>query len=208
MNSPEKSHQIHRAVKILKSGGLVAFPTETVFGLAARACDMSAIHKLYEAKGRSLKKPLTIQVSDTSMLPILFDLSEVEQNLLNRLTAQYWPGPLTIVAPKSKSVSTAITGGLSKIGVRIPNHPTALEILKLMKEPLAVSSVNRTGTPAINDPHQIKAEWGSIIDLLIEDAHPNTGCASTVVDISGGGIKILRSGEIDLQNIPSPQTTK
>lgn len=205
MDIPQASTQaiknMQTAVQALKAGGLVAVPTETVYGLAARASNPSAIHKLYAAKDRDFKKPLTLQLADTNLLHLIFKLSPAEQLLVDRLANHFWPGPLSIVAPKAHAISGTLTGGSHKVALRIPAHPVALALLKGIGEPLAITSVNRSGEEPLNCAQDIQKKWGEIVEVILEDEFQSSGRASSVVDISEGKINILRDGEITLPDI-------
>ena len=132
--------ELARAAGILRAGGLVAFPTETVYGLGANALDEAAVRRIYEVKGRPSTSPLIVHIADLEMLPrVAAEWPESAQ----KLAARFWPGPLTLILRKRPEVPALVTAGLDTIGVRIPGHPVALELIRLSGVPVAAPSANR-----------------------------------------------------------------
>jgi L-threonylcarbamoyladenylate synthase len=188
------SLSISEAAEILRSGGLVAFPTETVYGLGANALDPAAIQKVFEMKGRPETSPLIVHVASVEMAR---GLVTEWPPLAEELARQWWPGPLTMVLPKDSRVPASVTAGLPTVGVRMPNHPLALALIQAAGVPVAAPSANRfTGLSPTSADH-VKAAFGDAVAVL--DGGPcSVGIESTVVAIEGGELKLLRPGMISL----------
>jgi L-threonylcarbamoyladenylate synthase len=188
---------ISEAAKILQEGGLVAFPTETVYGLGANALNADAVAKIYEAKGRPQTSPLIVHASSIQMARSL--VSEWPREA-EELAQRWWPGPLTIVLPKSPEIPDIVTAGLPTVGVRIPAHPLALELIEAAGLPLAAPSANRFMELSPTTAAHVRAAFGDTIPVL--DGGPTlVGIESTVVSIAGGKITLLRPGMIALGEI-------
>jgi L-threonylcarbamoyladenylate synthase len=196
------SLSIHDAVQILRSGGLVAFPTETVYGLGANALDASAVAKIYETKGRPETSPLIVHVSSIEMARTLVTQWPREAE---ELAQRWWPGPLTLVLPKVPQIPDIVTAGLSTVGVRIPAHPLALQLIETAGLPLAAPSANRFGELSPTTAAHVRAAFGDSIPVL--DGGPTrVGIESTVVSIADGKITLLRPGMIALGEIEKAVT--
>jgi L-threonylcarbamoyladenylate synthase len=182
------SQSIREAVELIKSGGVVIFPTETVYGIGALATDEKAIRKLFGIKNRSLDKPLQILISDRSQADLF--AAEVS-NKAKELMKKYWPGPLTLVFKKKPGISNMITAGGDTVGLRIPGDKNILELIK-MSGPLAASSANTSGEPDPKSVEEIKIE----ADLLLDGGKCKMGQPSTVIDVSVDPPLILREGSI------------
>lgn len=174
---------------------IIAFPTDTVYGIGAMITDMEAIEKIYQLKQRDFQKPLAIlAATKEDILPYI----ETPSVQIWALMEQHWPGPLTIVFRKSKAVSDQLTRGLDTIGFRIPNEPVALQLLKQVG-PLATTSINISGQPPLNDPDCIEQTFGSQIDYLYVHHVEASQVSSTVIDATQSPIVVLRQGEIHLK---------
>ncbi|MCM1260073.1 MAG: L-threonylcarbamoyladenylate synthase [Prevotella sp.] len=174
---------------------IIAFPTDTVYGVGAMITDTEAIEKIYRLKQRDFQKPLAIlAASKEDILPYI----ETPSPDVFALMEQYWPGPLTIVFRKSKEVSNQLTRGLDTIGFRIPNEPVTLQLLKQVG-PLATTSINISGEPPLNDPRSIEQAFGNQIDYLYAHNVQASQVSSTVIDATQSPIVILRQGEIHIQ---------
>ena len=188
---------IREAAEIIRGGGLVAFPTETVYGLGANALDAAAVQKIFEMKGRPETSPLIVHVASVEMArTIVADWPP----LAEELARQWWPGPLTLVLPKKSIVPDTVTAGLPTVGVRMPNHPIALGLIEEAGVPLAAPSANRfTGLSPTTADH-VRAAFGDAVPVL-EGGPCTVGIESTVVAIEDGRLKLLRPGMISLGEI-------
>lgn len=184
---------IAAAGKILSEGGLVAFPTDTVYGLGALCTDEAAIEKLFAAKGRDEGKPISILVSDIAQVEAAAE--EVPEKA-RRLMEQYWPGALTIVLKKSPAVSARLSAGTGTIGIRMPDSETARALIKAAKSPLAAPSANLSGKRSAVTAEDVREDLEGRIDLILDGGACPVGLASTVVDLTGQAPKILREGII------------
>lgn len=197
--------QVHLAAELLRDGKLIAFPTETVYGLGANAWNESAIADLYAAKGRPSDNPLIVHVG--SMDQIRAVARHVPETAL-RLIHRFWPGPLTLVLPKHRDLSSRVTGGLDSVGIRIPKHPTALALLQSAGVPVVAPSANRSGRPSATTWQSVVEDLHGRIDGVIMDAQTTIGLESTVVDLTQSHPVILRAGAISLEAVQSvvPET--
>jgi L-threonylcarbamoyladenylate synthase len=188
------SLSISEAAEIIRAGGLVAFPTETVYGLGANALDAAAVQKIFEMKGRPATSPLIVHVASVEMARTI--VTEWPP-LAEELARQWWPGPLTMVLGKRSPVPANVTAGLLTVGIRMPNHPLALALIEATGVPIAAPSANRfTGLSPTTADH-VKAAFGDAVPVL--DGGPcSVGIESTVIAIEGSKLKLLRPGMIDL----------
>ena len=191
--------QLDQAARILADGGLVAFPTETVFGIGASATKGASVAEIFRAKGRPSDNPLIVHVAHRDQLSAI--CSEVS-SLAERLLARFSPGPLTLVLPKRDSISNLVTAGLSTVAVRIPRHPTALRLLELAGIPIAAPSANRSGKPSGTTWQSVLEDLDGRIDAIIcDDTAGQIGLESTVLDITHVPPRILRMGAITLNDL-------
>ncbi len=187
---------IERAAEILRRGGLVAFPTETVYGLGANALDPAAIARIFAAKGRPANNPLIVHVADVaSARELVADWPENAE----RLAAAFWPGPLTLVLRKSARVPDAVTAGLPAVGVRVPAHPVALALIRAANLPIAAPSANRSTELSPVSARHVERSLGERVDLILDGGPTRVGIESTVVDLTGARPRILRPGTIGAQ---------
>jgi len=181
------------AAEVLQGGGLVAFPTETVYGLAALAFSAGAVERLFVAKERPLSQPVAIQIASLEDIPkIAGDLPDKAA----RLARQFMPGPLTLVVKASTAVPKTVTAGGDKVGLRIPDHPVALALLRAAETPLVVSSANRHRQPAPARAQAVLAQLDGQIELLLDGGTCSLGVESTVVDVTCEPPVILRQGPV------------
>ncbi|MDO8953991.1 MAG: L-threonylcarbamoyladenylate synthase [Gammaproteobacteria bacterium] len=192
------NEMIQQAVTILKQGGLVAMPTETVYGLAADASNPAAVKKIYEAKGRPSSHPVIVHIASIEQMDGW--ARDVPQNVKNAL-AEFWPGPLTIICKKAPHVSTELTGGQDTVGIRVPNHPVAQCLLQAFGGGLAAPSANRFGRISPTAAADVKAELGEKVDLILEGGRSKVGIESTILDISQKPYRILRLGAISAKQL-------
>ena len=188
-----KHKRIAEAGQILRNGGLVAFPTETVYGLGANALDEHAAEKIYKAKGRPSDNPLIIHIAKMESLPLI--VSEIPTEALE-LAKCYWPGPLTMIFPKSDIVPLTITGGLASIAVRMPDHHIALELIEAGGGFVAAPSANTSGRPSPTRAAHVAEDLGDNVDMIIDGGDTTIGLESTIIDFSSDEVTILRPGAI------------
>ena len=184
---------IQKAGKILKEGGLVAFPTETVYGLGGNALDSAASMKIYAAKGRPSDNPLIVHIADLKDLArITTEIPEGAQILAKK----YWPGPLTMILKKSDCVPKSITGGLGTVAIRMPSHPVAAQLIRTSGVYIAAPSANISGKPSPTRGEHVIHDMKGRIDMIIVDDTVDIGVESTIVDLSEDVPTILRPGYI------------
>ena len=189
---------VRRAAELLRQGGLVAIPTETVYGLAADACNAEAVRAVYAAKGRPSDNPMIVHIADREMLPELVASAPPAAALL---ADAFWPGPLTMVLPRSQRVPLTTTGGLESVAVRMPSHPVARAVIRAAGVPLAAPSANRSGSPSPTTyRHCIDDLWG-LVDAVVESDDCAVGVESTVVSLLGEAPQILRPGAVTPEEI-------
>ena len=181
------------AAEILQKGGLVAFPTETVYGLGADATNAEAAKAIFAAKGRPADNPLIVHISNLSMLPeIVSSVPEAAQKLMNA----FWPGPLTIIMPKGKKIPYAVTAGLETVAVRFPVHPDAQAMIERCGLPIAAPSANLSGKPSPTTAAHVFEDMDGRIPLILDGGPCQVGLESTVVDATHGHIILLRPGGV------------
>lgn len=188
---------VEEAVAILRRGGLVAFPTETVYGLGADARNPEALARLYKVKGRPADHPVIVHIASAEALAHW--ASEVP-DYARRLAQKFWPGPLTLVLPRAEGVPDAVTGGQSSVGLRVPGHVQALELLQSFGGGIAAPSANRFGKISPTSADHVRADLGSAVDGIIE-GECEVGIESTIVDCTGPAPVLLRPGRITAAEI-------
>jgi L-threonylcarbamoyladenylate synthase len=197
---------IREAVAILKRGGLVAFPTETVYGLGADASNAAAVARLYRVKGRPPDHPVIVHIADAAHLARWArDVPERAR----KLAARFWPGPLTMVLKRAPNVGDFLTGGQDTIGLRVPSHPVALELLRQFGRDddgrrligVAAPSANRFGRISPTTAEHVRNDLGEEVDLILNGGPCEIGIESTIVDLSGGGAVLLRPGRIGAEEV-------
>lgn len=182
-----------QAVRVLEKGGIVAFPTDTVYGIGAMPFNRKAVRKLYKIKGRSNRKPIALLVSSKNEVKkFAGKIPSKAKSLMNR----YWPGPLTLIFNKKSSVPDFLTSKLSTIGIRMPKNKIALKLIKAAGGALAVTSANRSGGKPAVSAKEIKGLKG--IDLVIDGGKCRIGVPSSVVAVSGNKLTVLRKGTLKL----------
>jgi L-threonylcarbamoyladenylate synthase len=196
---PESS-LIDEAVAVLREGGLVAFPTETVYGLGARAKDPIAVARIFAAKGRPATHPVIAHVLDelgASALALAWS------SVATSFARAFWPGPLTLVVPRALHVPSALGGGTTTIGIRAPKHPVARALLAALGEPIAAPSANRYQGLSPTLAEHVVASLGDNVDIVLDGGACATGLESTVLDVTGAVPVVLRPGTIDLEALRS-----
>jgi L-threonylcarbamoyladenylate synthase len=186
------------AAELLEAGRLVAFPTETVYGLGALASDSQAIRSLFAAKGRPPDHPVIVHLASTSQLA---DWAAEIPREADALARAFWPGPLTLVLRRTSRASDLITGGLDTIGLRIPAHPVAQQLLRLVSGPLAAPSANRFGRVSPTTAEHVLSELEGLVDLILDGGACSVGVESTIVDLSRGRPVVLRPGGITVESL-------
>jgi len=184
-------NDIEKAATILREGGLVAFPTETVYGLGANALDASAVRKIYSLKGRPASSPLIVHVASIEQARSLASewLPEAE-----RLARQYWPGPLTLVVPKNNVIPDEVTAGLPTVGLRMPRHPVALQLIQAAGVPIAAPSANRFTQLSPTTAEHVRVAFGAETPFLLDGGPCEVGLESTVIAVTRDGLEVLRPG--------------
>lgn len=189
---------IKRAGEILKTGGLVSFPTETVYGLGANGLDETAVRKIYKAKGRPSDNPLILHISSIDQLD---ELAEEVSPEARRAMDAFWPGPITFILKKKASIPELITGGLDTVAVRMPDHDLARRILEAAGVAIAAPSANTSGRPSPTRAEHVMEDLSGKIDMLVDGGPSGIGIESTVLDLSGDIPLILRPGKITIEEI-------
>lgn len=187
---------IDKAADIIKSGGLVAFPTETVYGLGGDGLNPSAAMKIYAAKGRPSDNPLILHISDISQLSTL--VREIPENA-KRLAREFWPGPLTMIFKKSDIVPKETSGGLNTVAIRFPENKVAQALITSSGTPIAAPSANTSGRPSPTRASHVEFDLNGKIDMIIDGGACEFGLESTIVDVSGEVPCLLRPGSITLE---------
>ena len=199
MNKLKEDAAVIEAAELLKKGEVVGLPTETVYGLAADAKNPAAVKKIFKAKGRPQDNPLIVHISQKSQLQGLIraDISDKAEKLMS----EFWPGPLTIIFPKSKNVPTETSAGLDTIAVRMPAHPLMLAVIEKSKMALAAPSANTSGFPSPTRASHVYNDLKGKIPLILDGGFCHFGVESTVIDTRGDKIKVLRPGGISRKEI-------
>ena len=197
-------NDIKKAAAALAAGALVAFPTETVYGLGADAFNPAALAKVFEAKNRPRFDPLIIHIAETGALGRIVDTSSISsaaEKRLKLLSEKFWPGPLTLVLPKRKELPDLATAGLSAAAVRFPSHPVAQKLILLSTGAVAAPSANPFGCLSPTRASHVKEQLGEKVEYIIDGGKTQVGIESTVLDISGETVRILRPGGISREAI-------
>jgi L-threonylcarbamoyladenylate synthase len=200
----ERGHDVARAVAVLEGGGLVAFPTETVYGLGADAASEEAVARIFAAKGRPRAHPLIVHLADGAELD---DWAIDIPDAARRLARAAWPGPLTLILRKAARVAAAVTGGGATVGLRVPAHPVAHALLRGFGGGIAAPSANRFGAVSPTTADHVAGELGDAVDYLLDGGACEIGVESTIVDLSRGRPVLLRPGGLpreDIERITGP----
>lgn len=183
---------------MIRAGKLVAFPTETVYGLGANALDAAAVRRIYEAKGRPAVSPLIVHVASVEMAR---GLAREWPEAADILARRYWPGPLTLVLPKTAQVPDIVTAGLDTVGLRVPAHPLALELIRAAGTPIAAPSANRFSQLSPTTAEHVRLGLGTAVDFVLDGGPAAVGIESTVLSLAGGAARLLRPGMVSRKEI-------
>ena len=194
----ELKRQIKLAVEVLKRGGIVAYPTDTVYGLGADPLNEKAVSRIYEVKNRPHNSPLPLLLAEKSdLLKVALIVPEVAW----RLVEQFWPGGLTLVVKKNAWVPDSITAGGDTVAVRMPDHPVTIALIRGLGNPIVGTSANLSGKPSPVTATEVSKQLGGRIDLIVDGGRCPGGIESTVVDVSGSSPTILREGAVSREDI-------
>lgn len=185
--------RVEEAAGVIRSGGLVAFPTETVYGLGGNAFDPEASKKIYAAKGRPSDNPLIAHIADFDSLS---ELASEIPDTARKLMEKYWPGPMTLIFKKTGKVPRSTTGGLDTVAVRMPSHPVARALIRAAGVPIAAPSANRSGRPSCTRAEHVREDLDGQIDMILDGGQVGIGLESTIIDVTGEIPSLLRPGFI------------
>jgi len=197
---PASPENIARAAQALKNGRLVAFPTETVYGLGANALDVQAVTGIFTAKGRPAADPLIVHLSDVEQAPLV---ARSVTETAARLMRAFWPGPLTLILPRRPAVPDLVTSGLETVAVRVPNHPIALALIRAAGLPIAAPSANRFGHTSPTTAQHVWHDLQDRVDIILDGGATTIGVESTVLDLSTSPARILRPGGVTREMLES-----
>jgi len=191
-------NKIEEAAMSIKEGGIVLFPTETVYGIGANALNQNAVSKIFEAKGRASDNPLIVHISDIDMLDDLVkEVGQIEQKLMDN----FWPGPLTIIFYRKECIPNVVTAGLNTVGIRMPSNEIARKLIKFSGLPIAAPSANISGKPSGTKIEDIIDELDEKVDYILDSGMVDIGVESTVVRVIDKKVHILRPGKITIEDI-------
>jgi L-threonylcarbamoyladenylate synthase len=190
--------QVEQAVIILKQGGIVACPTDTVYGVGAAINIEPAVERVYQIKGRPRSRALPILLAEKYQIA---EVAKIVPPLARRLADRFFPGALTIVLPKADSVSDIVTGGRKTIAIRIANHPIPIAVVRGLGVPIVGTSANLSGSPSALTAEEVRAQIGDRVDMIIEGGRCPGGRESTIIDLSGEKPLILRQGPISFEEL-------
>lgn len=198
--SPERVDRssLLEIASVLRGGGLVAFPTETVYGLGAIVSNREAVRRIYSVKGRPIDNPLIVHVSSVEMF---LDVVESPPSELVELAKKFWPGPLTVVWWKREEVPSEVTAGLPKVAVRAPAHPVALGLIESVGEAIAAPSANRSGKPSPTLAEHVISDLYGLVEVIIDGGETLYGIESTIVDFTAEPPRLLRPGAVPVEDV-------
>ena len=195
--SPQRD-AIQEAAKWILAGGIVALPTDTLYGLAADPCSADAVARIFTVKGRAADRALPLIAADAMQVATHLGRLPVKAH---DLAERFWPGPLTLLVTAPRGLARDVTGGTGKVGVRVPRDHVAREICRAFGRPITATSANASGEPATSDPDHVERTLGDRIDLLIDAGPTPGGAASTIVDMTGAAPALVRAGAISWDEI-------
>lgn len=189
---------IDEVANVLKSGGLCAFPTETVYGLGADGYNREAVMRIFKIKGRPPDNPLIMHISSREMLDeLVIDVPEIAYRLIDFA----WPGPLTLVLKKSAKVPKEVTAGLPTVAIRCPGHPVALDLINALGRPIAAPSANLSGRPSPTNAHHVIEDLMGLIDVIVDSGETFFGVESTIIDVTSDPPTLLRPGPVAVEDL-------
>ena len=198
INNSKDYQKLRYSAEIIKNGGIVVFPTETVYGIGTNGLDKEAVERLYKIKERPLNKPISLLVSDYEMIEkVVKDINELEYKIMKK----FFPGPLTIILNKKDIVPDIVTSGGSTVGIRMPEEEITRKLIEYAGVPIAAPSANISGKPSGIDLQEIVKEFGDKVDYYIDGGKSKIGIGSTIVKVENNTIKILREGSISKKEI-------
>ncbi|MGI9616728.1 MAG: L-threonylcarbamoyladenylate synthase [Acidimicrobiales bacterium] len=192
---------IDLAVAALRRGGLVAFPTETVYGLGADAADGTAVSAIFAAKGRPSGHPLIVHLASVDDVADWAHLDGPATAMIDKVAAAFWPGPLTVVVPRSDRVAAETVGGRDTVGIRVPSHPVAQELLRAFGGGIAAPSANRFGHVSPTTASHVVDDLGGVVDVVLDGGPTEVGIESTILELVGGPPTLLRPGAVTADDI-------
>ncbi|MEW6427631.1 MAG: L-threonylcarbamoyladenylate synthase [Thermodesulfobacteriota bacterium] len=191
--SLSKGPQLRRAAEIIRQRGIVAFPTETFYGLAVDPFDRRAVARLFSVKERSPDKPVLVLVNNLDQLyRLVTEIPDLYQPLMGR----HWPGPLTLIFPAVAQLPDLLTGNTGTVGVRISSHPLACALVEAVGGPVTATSANLSGQPAAGDVEEVRRQLGDRIDYLLDGGPTKGGSGSTIVGLAAGHLTLIRAGAV------------
>lgn len=196
----DTDEDIKKAAEIIKNGGLVGMPTETVYGLGANALNPKAVLDIFKAKGRPADNPLIVHISDVSQIEKFSLAEEIPENA-KILAKKFWPGPLTMIVKKGKAVPDEVSAGLDTVAIRFPSHPVAQKLISFAGLPVAAPSANLSGSPSPTTPQHVMRDLKGKIPAIIDGGICNVGLESTVITLTENPPRLLRPGGITLEQL-------
>ena len=193
--------EIADAIDSICGGGVVAIPTDTLYGLAADATNPVALDRVYEVKGRPANMPLPVLVAGWGQVGMVADVGSENLDLARALAKRYWPGPLTLVLPAAPGLPPRLTGGLDTIAVRMPDHEVPLALADGIGRPITGTSANPSGGVDITDPEDLRRTLGTLVDGIITSGAKPMGTASTIVAVSDDDMTLLRAGVLEFADV-------
>ena len=198
MNTRSRLIELEEAVRSLNSGGVVVFPTDTLYGLGADVFSLAALQRIFSIKGRRADLALPVLVAGLDQVEAVAQPMSAQAQ---RLAERFWPGPLTLVMRRSPDLPGLVTGGADTVAVRMPGHPVPLELARRLGRPITGTSANRSGQPDLLDLSALENQLGNLVDYIIQTGPVPAGTASTIVNVTGDTPQLLRGGAISLEEI-------
>ncbi|MEE2926446.1 MAG: L-threonylcarbamoyladenylate synthase [Chloroflexota bacterium] len=198
MNTRSRLIELEEAVRSLNSGGVVVFPTDTLYGLGADVFSLAALQRIFSIKGRRADLALPVLVAGLDQVEAVAQPMSAQAQ---RLAERFWPGPLTLVMRRSPDLPGLVTGGADTVAVRMPGHPVPLELARRLGRPITGTSANRSGQPDLLDLSALENQLGNLVDHIIQTGPVPAGTASTIVNVTGDTPQLLRGGAISLEEI-------